>query len=251
LTLGLKAEDHTFTGLEYMPSVRVAWRPGGEHLVWAAVSRGARTPSRIDRELISPGVVEPGDFQSEYLLAYELGYRTRPTVNSTLSANLYLHEYEGVRTANFTPPGVLPVQIGNGLHGDVYGLEIWGDMDINETWRVSAGATLQEQDLQADPLTVDINGSGLDPEYQVFLRTRHDLTERLDFDLNVRAVGEASPQIPAYAALGARLAYQLNDRAEIALIGENLLDESHLESIDEGRLREARRGVHLSLRMTY
>ncbi|MGE3929679.1 MAG: TonB-dependent receptor plug domain-containing protein, partial [Hyphomonadaceae bacterium] len=42
LTLGLKAEDHTFTGLEYMPSVRVAWRPGGEHLVWAAVSRGAR-----------------------------------------------------------------------------------------------------------------------------------------------------------------------------------------------------------------
>jgi iron complex outermembrane receptor protein len=79
LTLGLKLEDHTFTGLEYLPNVRLAWRPDDSSLLWAAVSRAVRTPSRIDRDLRIPGVILDGDLQSEELVAYELGYRSQPT----------------------------------------------------------------------------------------------------------------------------------------------------------------------------
>ncbi|MDZ4691347.1 TonB-dependent receptor plug domain-containing protein [Terricaulis sp.] len=251
LTLGLKLEDHTFTDLEYMPSARLAWHPAENSLVWAAVSRAVRTPSRIDYELEIPGVVVPGQFQSEYLIAYELGYRRQPNAWSSFSINLYYHEYEGVRTLNLTPPGVLPACYCNGLNGGIYGAEAWADFAINEDWRISAGATLLESDLETDPLAIDFNGSGYDPSYQIFLRSRADLSSDFTLDLDLRAIDSPAPQIPAYVELGARLGWRVNDNVEIALAGHNLLDESHPESFDEGPVYEARRTVQLSARLTY
>lgn len=251
LTLGLKVEDHTFTDLEYMPSARLAWRPADDTLVWAAVSRAVRTPSRIDYELEIPGVVVPGQFQSEYLIAYELGYRAQPTDWASFSINLYYHDYEGVRTLNLTPPGVLPACYCNGLNGGVHGVEAWADFAINDAWRVSAGATLIESDLETDPLAIDFNGTGHDPSYQVFVRSRADLAEDWTLDLDLRAIDRVTPQIPGYVELGARLGWRINDNVEIALAGRNLLDESHPESFDEGPITEARRSVHLSARLTY
>ncbi len=251
LTLGLKLEDHTFTDLEYMPSARLAWHPAENSLVWAAVSRAVRTPSRIDYELEIPGVVVPGQFQSEYLIAYELGYRRQPNAWSSFSINLYYHDYEGVRTLNLTPPGVLPACYCNGLNGGIYGAEAWADFAINEDWRISAGATLLESDLKTDPLAIDFNGSGYDPSYQIFLRSRADLSSDFTLDLDLRAIDSPAPQIPAYVELGARLGWRVNENVEIALAGHNLLDESHPESFDEGPVYEARRTVQLSARLTY
>jgi iron complex outermembrane receptor protein len=250
LTLGVKVEDHTFTDLEYMPNARLAWRPNDHSLVWAAVSRAVRTPSRIDRELVSPGVIDPGFFESEYLIAYELGYRTQPTQWVTFSANLYYHDYEDLRTVNLTPPGMLPAHYGNGLHGAVYGAEVWGDFAINEAWRINAGFTLLEQDLELDPLAIDLNGSGDDPGYHVFVRSRHDIAEDWTLALAARAIDEIAPEIPDYVELDARLGWQLNDNVEIALAGHNLLDEAHPESMD-GPLQENRRRIQLSARLTY
>jgi iron complex outermembrane receptor protein len=252
-TLGLKIEDHTFTGVEYMPNARLAWRPTGDMLLWAAISRAVRTPSRIDRELEAPGVITPSGeaFESEDLTAYELGWRMQPTRSSTVSATIYLHDYDKLRTLNFTPPGVLPVRYGNGLAGEVYGLEAWGDLALTETWDVSAGVTLLESDFDTEPLTVDFNGTGRDPDHQVFLRTSVDLAEDWELDVDLRNIAEISPSIPGYTELGARLGWRINDRAEIALTGRNLLHESHPESFDEGELLEARRSVDLSLRVTY
>ncbi|HEX5005803.1 MAG TPA: TonB-dependent receptor [Hyphomonadaceae bacterium] len=245
LTLGLKAEDHTYTGVEYMPNIRLALDLGDDSLLWAAVSRAVRTPSRIDRDLVNPGVIFQGGIDSEVLLAYELGYRTRPTSASSVSANLYYHDYEGVRTVNLTPPGVLPAAYGNGLNGPVYGLELWGDVDINPDWRLSAGVTLMKSDLEAEPLAIDLNGSGLDPDYQVFLRSHAELAPNWTLDLDLRAIDEVHPQVPSYVELGARLAWRVNN-VEIALVGANLLDESHPESINgQPPPLEARRSVQL------
>jgi len=251
LTVGLKVEDHTFTGVEYMPNVRVAWRPDDSSLVWAAVSRAVRTPSRIDRELAVPGVIVPERFESEYLLAYELGYRVQPIERASISVNLYYHDYEDVRTLNLSPPGVLPANYGNGLHGGVYGAEIWGDFDVTPDWRLSAGVTLLEEDFDLDPLAIDFNGTGHDPSYQIFLRSQYSFAENWTLDLDLRSIDEVLPQVPAYTDLRARLGWRVNERVEIALAGHNLLDESHPESFDEGALLEARRSVQLSARVTY
>jgi iron complex outermembrane recepter protein len=256
LTLGLKLEDHTFTGLEYTPNLRLAWRPSDELMVWAAVSRAVRTPSRIDEELTFigfPGFIEPFTFKSEELLAYELGLRIQPSTNSTLSATLYRHEYDGLRSSSLTPPppGGFPVFVGNGLEGEVYGLELWADVALSEDWRLSAGLTLPEQEFRADPLSSDVNGSGDDPEYQLFLRSRSNLSQNLTLDLHLRAIAEPAPPVPAYVELDARLGWRLNDRVEIALSGRNLLDEAHAESFDIAPLLQARRSIQVSARIAY
>ncbi len=251
LTLGLKAEDHTFTGVEYMPSVRLAWTPTDSSLVWAAISRAVRTPSRIDRDLRIPGVILDGNMESENLIAYELGYRAQPTQAFSFSATIFYHDYEGIRTLDLTPPGALPVEYSNGMDGALYGLELWGDAALTEVWRVSAGLTLLEQDLTPGPLSIDFNGSGYDPGYQVFVRSDIDLAPDWTLGLDVRAIDEVLPTVPEYVELNARIAWQLNETAEIALSGRNLLDEAHPESFDEGALFEARRSVQLGLRLTY
>src|SRR5688572_17705300 len=80
LTLGLKLEHNPYTGAEYQPSVRAAWKLRERHLLWTAISRALRTPSRIDRETFAPtlppfAIAGGPNFESEKLLAYELGYR--------------------------------------------------------------------------------------------------------------------------------------------------------------------------------
>jgi iron complex outermembrane recepter protein len=256
LTLGLKLEDHSFTGLEYMPNVRVAWRPADKLMVWGAVSRAVRTPSRIDEELTFigfPGFIQPFTFRSEELLAYELGLRVQPTANSTLSATLYRHDYDGLRTSSLSPPapGGFPVFVGNGLEGEVYGLELWGDLALSDNWRLSAGLTLLDQEFRTDPLSSDVNGSGDDPGYQLFVRSQANLLPDLTLDLHLRAIDEPHPLVPAYVDLDARLGWRLNGRVEIALAGRNLLDEAHPESFDIAPLLQARRSVQMSARLSY
>jgi iron complex outermembrane receptor protein len=256
LTLGLKLEDHDFTGLEYMPNIRMAWRPSNELMIWSAVSRAVRTPSRIDEELTFvgfPSFITTFTFESEELLAYELGARIQPTANSTLSATLYRHDYENLRTSSLSPPapGGFPVFVGNGMEGEVYGLELWGDLALSDEWRLSAGLTLLESDFRTEPLSSDVNGSGDDPAYQFFLRSQANLSQDVTLDLHLRAIDEPAPQVPAYIELDARLGWHLNERVEIALAGRNLLDEAHPESFDITPLLEARRSLQLSAHFRY
>src|SRR5262249_10777748 len=75
LTLGLKAENNSYSGLDWMPSVRLAWQISDSAMSWAAVSQAVRTPSKIDRELAAPFILPSPKFGSEKLTAYELGYR--------------------------------------------------------------------------------------------------------------------------------------------------------------------------------
>src|SRR2546430_17010996 len=50
LTLGAKLENNYYTGTEPLPSARLAWKLEPQRLLWGAVSRALRAPSRIDRD---------------------------------------------------------------------------------------------------------------------------------------------------------------------------------------------------------
>src|SRR5690606_5215964 len=58
LTVGLKYEHSSYSGGEFLPSARIAWQVSERTLLWAAVSRAVRTPSRIDRDLVGAGITE-------------------------------------------------------------------------------------------------------------------------------------------------------------------------------------------------
>lgn len=95
VTLGSKFEKSEFAGLEIQPTIRFSWQPINNTTLWASVSRAARTPSNIERNLqIQIGLVVPAftganvtplpitvnfngseDYDSEYLTAYEAGIK--------------------------------------------------------------------------------------------------------------------------------------------------------------------------------
>ena len=79
-TLGVKVEDNTYTGAEVMPNARIAWQPADDRLLWAALSRAVRAPSRIDREFFVPATAPfllagGPNFESEIANVAEIGYR--------------------------------------------------------------------------------------------------------------------------------------------------------------------------------
>ncbi len=79
--VGTKAEHNIYTGFEFQPTVRARWRATPRHMLWTAVSRAVRMPTRFDDDLRftsgTPFVVLRGDssFQSENVVATEVGYR--------------------------------------------------------------------------------------------------------------------------------------------------------------------------------
>lgn len=234
---GLKLEDNSYTGIEYMPSGRLAWRPSDNTLVWAAISRAVRTPSRFDRDLHVTGLLNGGpDFQSESVIAYELGYRAQPNDRFWYSVSAFYNVYDDLRTLEATSPLVFPLEIRNGMHGDTYGLETWGSYALTEFWRVNAGLSLLEKDLSLDAGSADVLGvslAGNDPKVQATLRSLVDLNPRTQFDVALRYVSELpDPKVPAYVAVDMRLGYRLSDHFEISLAGYNLFDDEHVEFIN-------------------
>ena len=119
----------SYTGVDYLPSGRLGFKLNDSNFRWAAISRAVRTPSRLDRDLEEPHILALApDFQSEKLIAYELGYRAQPTAKISLSISLYYNRYSDLRTENFLPPGSPTLaQLGNDEAGHTYGVEAWGD----------------------------------------------------------------------------------------------------------------------------
>ncbi len=236
LIAGLKLEDNSYSGLEYLPSARLAWRASANALVWGAISRAVRTPSRVDTELVNTGILTGGpDFTSEKLVAYELGYRAQPSARFWYSVSTYFNVYDDLRTVEATGPAVFPLEVRNGMHGETYGMEAWGSYALTNWWRLNAGVSLLHKDLKLDADSADITGVGFagnDPGVQGRLRSLMDVGERTTLDLSMRYVDELpSPQIPSYVAVDARLGYRLSDQLELSVSGYNL-DGKHLEFIN-------------------
>lgn len=260
LTLGLKLENSSYTGLDWMPTGRLAWRVSPRHTVWGAVSRSLRTPSRLDRDLVAPPILVKGEFQPERLLAYELGYRGRPTDRLFLNATLWRHEYDRLRSTEPTPVTVLPVRIQNGLEAETYGLELWGDYDVRPGWRASAGVNLMDKDYRRSPGSKDTSNFaslGADARSQGFVRSQWTVGDRWEVDVRLNAMSSIpdAPNpvydgAPGWVDADARVAWRLNDHTELSLAGFNLLHGSRQEGA-ETRATEVRRSVQAGLRVTW
>lgn len=254
LTVGAKVEDSSFTGLEVLPSVSLAWTTADGGLLWGSVSRAARTASRIDRELVIPGLLAVSDFDSEKLTAYEVGYRAIPFANASFSINAFFHDYDGLRTVSPTPVTFLPIRFANGGEGHTYGVEAWGSYDLKPGWRLSAGLNTLEKDFQLADGQSDISGLasvGDDPAYQLFVASRSNLTDRLELDVRLRAVDDLPAlDTDGYVEADVRLGWRLTDGVEIAIQGSNLLGNRRIETgdSDDGRRRAFGRSVYATLR---
>lgn len=267
ITTGIKIENSSFSNVDFMPDLRLAWEFTDKGLLWFAVSRAVRTPSKLDRELAAPGILIPAPrFRSEKLTAYELGYRGEPLPQLSLSAALFYNYYDDIRTTHATPVTVLPVQLRNGIVGDSYGFEAWGKYGLLDWWRLSFGVSWMQRVQGLKPGRDDIsNGQALgqDPSYQAQLRSEMNIFDSWEFDAGLRAIGHVEMRNPAtgqmrvvtgsYVEVDLRIGWHVTDTTEISLIGFNLLHQNHLEANDpsSSRPQYVPRSFMLNLRQSF
>jgi iron complex outermembrane receptor protein len=263
LTVGSKLEHNDYTGYEAEPSGRLQWNLDPKQLLWTAISRAVRTPSRYDRDLEVPsGLSNPPppyqfpsaylrgnpDFMSETLLAYEAGYRAVVGPKLALSLSTFYNDYRNVRSTTATPTTALyvfpyPVYFQNNLEGDTYGLELSASYQILDWWQLHAGYNLLRENIHVKPGEVDATGATnetADPRHQFSLRSSMDLPRSVRFDAALRWVdtlhinngptgGPVVGTVPSYFELDSRLAWSLSKRLELAVVGQNLLHSHHPE----------------------
>lgn len=259
LIAGVKVEETSFTGLEVLPNLRIAWHPAERALLWAAVSRAVRTPSRIDRQLEFLPILAGGGFRSEKLIAFEAGYRGQPTPSTSLSVSVFYNVYDDIRTTEFQPGGALPIQLMNGLEGHTYGVEAWGAAQLARWLRINAGLSTVWKRFHEAPGHADLalrDSLGHDPNVQLFFRAEINPIERLRLNLGLRRIGALNdsptePAIAGYFEADANLTYRLNDTIELYVAGSNLLHETHLESNDRERVKLAQRSLYLGTRLRF
>jgi iron complex outermembrane receptor protein len=236
VTAGIKLERNSYTGVEPLPSLRLAWLHSPDSTTWGALSRVARAPSRIDRDFFLPGrppffIAGGPNFESEKANVLEFGHRGQADSTVSYSATVFRQQFQGLRAG---VPGQLPAVVTNLVEGPVDGVEAWAQWQATRDWRLFAGYLGLHERLRymagLSPATTSFPGLGDDPSHQWTLRSSLDIGARGEFDLMVRRVGALpSPVVPAYTAVDARLAFQASPSLRLALVGRNLLDPQHVE----------------------
>ena len=253
LTLGTKLEHNDYTGFEIEPSGRLQWNFTPTQMVWGAVSRAVRMPSRIDRDLRQPSTVftilsGSDDFVSETVIAYELGYRAQLASNVLLSVSTFYNHYDDVRSLSASP-AIFPLFFDNNLEGETYGVELTTTYEVLKGWRLRAGYTLLREDIRVKPGQVDVINNALnetaDPRHQFSIRSSMDLPHQLELDTGLRWVDTlrmnnngTEAKVPSYFELDVRLAWHPTSGLEFSLVGQNLLHDHHAEYGVPGPNRE-------------
>jgi iron complex outermembrane receptor protein len=262
LTLGSKIEHNDFTGCEIQPSGRLLFKPVQDQTVWAAISRAVRTPSRAERGArFTVGMIPEippypaplffwsnEDYDSEDVLAYELGYRIVPLKQLSLDIALFYNDYDNLRTAT---PLVMPptsrIQFENKSSGSSYGFELAADWKPESWISFQLGYTWLELDLDANDgetgLDVIVVYEDSSPQHEVSLRSTIDIAEDWQLNLWLRYVDQFSAgglvaltkksMIDEYVAFDANISWQLKENIELMLVGQNLFSSGRMEFTSE------------------
>lgn len=271
LTLGSKLEHNDYTGFEYEPTARLSWTPHEKHTLWAAVSRAVRTPSQFETDAhvnlsaLPPNPMMPlpsliviagnAEFESEKLIAYELGYRVQPHEKLSVDVAGFVNSYDDLRgtsdridlsTAPFGYAQVVSDFVNN-TRGQVYGGELSVTWQTTDWWRLYASYSLTEADLTSPANAItgepkDANAAISSPKHQFSARSSMALGRDVDLDLWFRWVDQIdssgvvvpgaiqpSESVPGYATLDARVAWRPIKNLELSIVGQNLVESSHRE----------------------
>jgi iron complex outermembrane recepter protein len=248
-TLGTKVEHNGYTGFEEEPSGRIQWNITPKQMVWGAVSRAVRMPSRVDRDEQIPVLLSgSSNFVSETEIAFELGYRAQLGQKVSTSVSAFYNLYNDIRSANFSPTTIFPVVFQNNLKGETYGLELTADYQILDWWRLHGGYDLLKENIYVKSGQTDINAAHneiADPQQQFSIRSSMDLPKNMEFDTGLRWVdtltinsGPTLGTVPSYFELDARLAWHPTKNLEFSIVGQNLLHDHHPEYGYPGATRE-------------
>ena len=248
LTLGSKFEHNDFTGFEIQPSARLAWITDAGNTLWGAVSRAVRTPARGEHDVklavIPPPPIPPpltisgnSDFDSETLIAYELGYRFTPIERISVDITAFYNKYDDLRTADVTTPvPPLAAVFDNNMEGHTHGIEVDTHWKVNNWLDINANYSWLHVDLDLvkgsmDSLSESVENAS--PQHQANIWFASDLGNRVELDAGIRYVDSIKtasfPETDSYVAVDARLGWSPREGVDLSLVGQNLFDSGHPE----------------------
>ena len=263
LITGAKVEHNEYTGWEVQPTVRLAYTHD-HYTFWTSVSRAVRTPSYAETNLamLCVDILPPmstlnptsmpldifvagnSELKSENVLAYEVGLRG--TLFSDVSFDLaaYYNTYDDVVSSTNIPTPffimdpvphlAVPLLLGNDEEIETYGFEAALRWRVND--KVQFDATYSYIDDDIDGVDVGAAEGGLgaqgSPTHQVGLVAHINITPDLSFDIWSRYVDEIEGLgIDEYYDLDLRVAWEIIDGVELAVTGQNLIEEQRTEHV--------------------
>jgi iron complex outermembrane receptor protein len=252
LTAGCKIEYNTITRTEYQPNFRAMFKPAENQTLWCAVSRSVIIPTVKaggDPVWYSAGPVIPGggpggadvyprqignpQIKSATLLAYELGYRIQPAKRVSVDLAAYYNKYtklgNQVETGQLIPfsKGYIDEQLWvNGFDAESYGGEATVTVAPVDAWRLTAIYSIYK--MHESGFAPDPDVAGGSPMQQASLRSSCDFSKKVSLDCQIRYVDRVAGAV-AYVTGDVRLAYRPTDKIELALVGQNLFQDKHVE----------------------
>jgi iron complex outermembrane receptor protein len=244
LTPGSKFENNDYSGFEYQPSIKLSWTPTQKHTLWAAISRAVRTPSRIEQDqkveitipYVGPFTVVKGnpDYDSEELVAYELGYRIRPADRLSIDIATFYNVYDNLGTAETSSAGTATFE--NKLEAETYGIEGTVNWGVTDFWNLVAGYSFFEasydydESSEASPSKQALEK--IDPRHKATFLSHVNLPHNIEFDTAlyyVESFSVPSAEIPAYFRFDARLGWRPTKAVDLSIVLQNAFDDEHPE----------------------
>ncbi len=251
LTLGSKFLINDFTGFEYQPNAKLAYYPSRNQTAWISVSRAIRTPTRGEDNIeLKSGstTVNRGNsnYESEELLAYEAGYRVKPTHKTLIDFSTFYNDYSKLRTLD-KGVGNTPTT-GNLGYGESYGFEINGKWQVTNDLRLESSYDYLKVNLHISKNSTDDTSllgptdglqvaEGISPQNQFKLKSFYNITPKFEFDNilyyvdNLPTAGARynATGLPSYFRFDTRFGYLPTRNLDLSIGIQNLLDQRHRE----------------------
>ena len=269
--VGLRVEDHEYSGVEVLPSLRLRWNISPRRMAWANVSRAARSPSRAERTFSytlsyqqPPGAPQPiqstiigsENFDTEYLVASEIGFRQQLSTRASLDLTLFHHDYSDLRSFDMSGQNPqLPLQNNGAL--EIYGAE------LSAAWRPRSNLNLSAAyawNQSRRSVLEDIEDSRI-VSHIANLRVGYMIRRDLTADLSAyykserdAALAFGSRQIDPFTSTTASLRWQVTSYLRLSLAGYDLLDSSHIEGQTQTPVRpdiEVPRGAYAEIQLQF
>ena len=263
LSGGIRVDFDNWSGTQAQPDVRLTWTPDAATTWWTSLARASRTPSRLELDVpFSLGEVAANPpftpvikslrtppaqdtLNAEKVTSLEAGFRRR--VNAQLSVDLaaFVSDYTQLvslvtQAPLITSPTqvVIPLTNNNDASARTHGFELAADWQVNPQWRIQPNYSrlyLSSPRL-SDPAAAAAQDflEGRVPRHRASLRSSWTLGQGRQLDLWLKYTGSLSnPQVPAYTVLDVRYAFRVGQQGEVALLGQNLLNQRHAEFVSD------------------
>ena len=239
VTVGGKLERNAFSGVEWQPTIRARYDVAPRQLIWGAVSRAVRRPTRLDVDIraLAPNgalvAIGGGDsYRGESMVAAEIGYRAQPLAIASVDATLFSHSYDDLRSQELLSTGP-PIVVGNTLNGRAQGVELSTTVQPVPVLRLRASYSFLDLSITKDLDSRDVGGGTTeanDPTHRFGLRTDVDLPRNVEVSLFLRSIGALpNPSVPAYTELNGRVGWRATPHFELSFAAQDLLHDHHPE----------------------